>query len=148
MLWWFFAIHQHESAASWLFQVQSVFSSRVSLFQFLELWQLVSRLQSGDRVFNSFHLVGLSIFKTAQRIRLRIFSIAFAEKREVLEFVQWLNYRYLVLFVFLCVCNFSLLWLNIFFDQSFSTDKRKTEDMGERTMPSCSFSLSFSTAPT
>ena len=42
-------------ASSWWLSVQSVFSSRVSLFpfvwgQFSELWQLMSRLQSGHHV--------------------------------------------------------------------------------------------------
>ena len=32
--------------------------------------------------------------------------------------------------VFLCFCIFSLLWLNLFFGYSFSTDERQAEDMG------------------
>ena len=54
------------SAASWLFSVQLVFSSRVGFFPFLwgqfsELWQLASWLQSGHHAVNFFHLVGVSV---------------------------------------------------------------------------------------
>ena len=37
---------------------------------------------------------------------------------------------------FLCFCIFSLLWLNLFFGWSFSTDKRQAEDMGARAIVS------------
>ena len=48
-------------------QIQLVFSSRVVLFpfpwgQFWELWQLMSRLQSGHHRVNFFHLVGRSVY--------------------------------------------------------------------------------------
>ena len=66
--------------------------SRVGLFSYLcgqslELWQLLSWLQSGYHVLNFFHLVGVSSFyKTAQRIWLRISSIALEGKLKVLGF--------------------------------------------------------------
>ena len=49
--------HRWSDQSSWLFEVQLIFSSRISLFpflwgQFLELWQFVSWLQSGHHIVN------------------------------------------------------------------------------------------------
>ena len=90
------------SASSWLFSVQLLWISRVSLFPFLwgqfsELWQVMSWLQSGHHAVNVFHLVGFLISTTQLRIWLRIFPIAFEEELKALDFAQWLNYHYLVL---------------------------------------------------
>ena len=53
-------------ASSWLFLVQLIFSSTVSLFPFLwgqfsELWQHMSRPPSGHHVVNYFHLARVSV---------------------------------------------------------------------------------------
>ena len=60
------------SALSWLFWVQLIFGSRVDLFsflwgQFLELWPLMSWLQSGHPVVNVFHLVGVSCLQNSSQ---------------------------------------------------------------------------------
>ena len=57
--WW--SDQQHIDCFKWL-----IFSSRVSLFpflwgQFLNLWQLMSWLQSSHHAANFFHLVGVSV---------------------------------------------------------------------------------------
>ena len=56
-------------------QFQGWFVS-ISSGQFSELWQLPSWLQSGHHTVNFSYLVGVSIYKTAQRLWLRILSIA------------------------------------------------------------------------
>ena len=55
----------------------------------LELWQFMSWLQSGQYVVKFFHLgvgVGFSIYKTAHRMWLRIWSTALEEEPKVLDF--------------------------------------------------------------
>ena len=41
-----------------------------------------------------------------------------------------------------CFCMFSFVWLNLFFDWSFFTDKRQTGDMEGKITGSCCFILS------
>ena len=77
---------------SWPFQVQLIFSSRASSFpslggQISELWQLLSWLQSGHHVTNLVTPGGVfSIYKTAQRMWLRILSIILEEELKILDF--------------------------------------------------------------
>ena len=91
------------SASSWLFSVQLVFSSRVSLLPFLwgqfsELWERMSQ-QSSHHAVNFLHLVGgFNIYNATLRTGLRILLKAFEEEIKVLDFARWLNYHYLVLF--------------------------------------------------
>ena len=76
---------------AWLFEAQLIFSPRVGVFPFpwgwfLELWKLMSQLQSDNQVVNVSHLVGFSVSKTAHRIWLRIFSLALEKEIKVPEF--------------------------------------------------------------
>ena len=58
-----------------------------SLMSVLRIVAPMPWLQSGHHVVNFFHLVGgFSIYKTAQKIWLRILSIALEEKLQVLDF--------------------------------------------------------------
>ena len=113
-------------ASSWLFYVQLTFSSKVGLFPFLrgqfsELWQLMSRLQSGYHVVN-FSMWCFSIYKTAHRIWLRILSIALVKELKVFDYAKWVHHYYLVstecfLLVFFVFAFFLFLWLNLFSDK-------------------------------
>ena len=64
---------------------QLVFTSRIGLFpfpweQFLKLWQLVTRLQSGHHIVNFFHLVEVLVsIRHEYRVWLRILSIPLEE---------------------------------------------------------------------
>ena len=118
---------------SWPFQVQLIFSSRASSFpslggQMSDLWQLLSWLQSGHRVTSLVPPGGVSsIYKTAQRIWLRILSVILEEELKILDFAEWLHY-YLIFFdsfLFLHV-PLSLITLSLWL--KFSTDKWQAED--------------------
>ena len=58
----------------------------ISLRPVLGLVELISWLQSGHHVVNFFHLLRISVYKTAGRMWLRILPTVLEEELKVLDF--------------------------------------------------------------
>ena len=90
----------------------------------------------GHHIVNFFHhLRVFHMYNTAQRIWLRILWYGCTQYwlcliRSLTLFNNSTITIWSCLTVFLCFCIFSILWLNLFFSQDFSTVKRQAKDIG------------------
>ena len=95
-------------------------------FWFQQVWGL---LACGQHTVNFFHLVGFQYLQNSSKdMAQNIICSPWGRPK-----VPWLCLMVKALLFCLTwlfsFCIFSLLWLNVFFDYSFSTDKRQAEDV-------------------